>query len=254
MSLGEKNIVRNFLKLIKTGGSLVILFFIIHFLLNWGAYNSRLDYYFQEDNITSEYTDTVQKIWAKSELVPQKQTKLLSSIDLDFSQRSKAILGLENFNFEVYPNDNRIYVPKINQNAPISWTDLDKENVESTDYLQLEKKLQEALKNGIVHYPGTALPGEEGNAVFTGHSSYYPWAPGDYKSIFALLDKVDLNDEIIVFHNQIKYVYYITDKRVVKPTAMDVLNQATNKRMLTLITCTPVGTDINRLVVTAEIK
>nr|HMM62465.1 sortase [Candidatus Saccharibacteria bacterium] len=41
-------------------------------------------------------------------------------------------------------------------------------------------------------------------------------------------------------------------KEVVKPTDVNKLVYKTDKPMLTLITCTPLGTSTNRLLVTAE--
>jgi sortase A len=103
----------------------------------------------------------------------------------------------------------------------------------------------------VVHYPGTAEPGQNGNVVITGHSSYFVWDPGGFKDVFALLHEVNIGDKIIVYHQQIPYSYQVYDKKVVMPDQVDVLTQAGENR-LTLITCTPVGTNLKRLVVFAK--
>lgn len=114
-----------------------------------------------------------------------------------------------------------------------------------------EAAFQKALQNGVVHYPNTALPGEQGNVVIFGHSSGQWWAPGDYKFIFTLLDKLQYGDKIFLEYKGIRYIYRVSNTMVVKPTNVSVLNQGGNS-MITLITCTPVGTSLNRLVVQAQ--
>lgn len=115
-----------------------------------------------------------------------------------------------------------------------------------------EGAFQQALQRGVVHYPGTALPGESGNVVIFGHSSGQVWAPGDYKFVFAHLEEqLQENHMIELDYKGVRYVYRVTGKKVVPPTDVSVLAQ-TPDNQLTLITCTPIGTDLNRLIVTAE--
>lgn len=47
-----------------------------------------------------------------------------------------------------------------------------------------ETNVQPYLQNGVLHYPKTANPGEYGNMVVAGHSSYFTWSPGRFKTIF----------------------------------------------------------------------
>ena len=81
------------------------------------------------------------------------------------------------------------------------------------------------LENGIVRYPGSAKPGEKGNAFIFGHSSNFPWLDGDYKDVFARLHTLALGDEVIVYYGQKKYTYKITKKQVVKPGDVSVLKR-----------------------------
>ena len=99
---------------------------------------------------------------------------------------------------------------------------------------------------------GTAIPGQFGNVFITGHSSYYPWDSGKFKDVFALLHDLDVGDEFTVFWNQDAYHYRINERKVVTPQETEVLHQPTDKRIATLMTCTPVGTAKNRLVLVAE--
>lgn len=141
------------------------------------------------------------------------------------------------------PNPERgpyLTIPAINVEAPIVF----EPSFE-------EWKVQVALRSGVVHYGNTANPGENGNVVILGHSSGQPWAPGNYKFIFTLLEKVQTGDSIIADYNGTRYMYKVTNRVVVKPTDTSLI-QPTGKPTITLITCTPVGTSTNRLIVQAE--
>jgi sortase A len=78
------------------------------------------------------------------------------------------------------------------------------------------------------------------------------FAPGDYKYIFIQLDKLEVGDTIYANYKGKRYTYSVTKKEVVKPTEVNKLVYPTDKPVMTLITCTPIGTALNRLLVTAE--
>jgi LPXTG-site transpeptidase (sortase) family protein len=141
---------------------------------------------------------------------------------------------------ETVSPDPIISIPKINVSAPVIYGS-------PTD----EPSIQRALQNGVVHYTGTALPGQPGNSVIVGHSSNDPWEPGHYKFVFVLLDKLVVGDTFSVNHDSKKYVYEVTEVKVVEPTDLSVLRQTTEPTM-TLITCTPPGTAWKRLIIKAK--
>lgn len=114
-----------------------------------------------------------------------------------------------------------------------------------------ETVFQKSLRNGVVHYPNTATPGRQGNVVIFGHSSGQWWAPGDYKFIFTHLDKLDINDRIFLEYEGARYIYRVSATKVVPQTDLKVLEQGT-ENTLTLITCTPVGTNSKRLIINAR--
>ena len=151
---------------------------------------------------------------------------------------------------EVGPPDDRIIIPKLNLNIPLiapSYGALLKE-----DWPQVEKDIQGALEQGVVHYPGTARPGQAGNFFVTGHSSYYPWAAGKYKTIFARLHQLNVGDEYWVYYGGDKHRYTVIEKKEVSPSDISVLDQPTDLRLATLMTCTPVGTTLRRLIVVSQ--
>lgn len=135
----------------------------------------------------------------------------------------------------------QLSIPAIGVNAPIQFND------NNADWA-----VQLALRKGVDHYGGTALPGQIGNTVIFGHSSGQLWAPGDYKFVFTLLNKVKPGDQVTVDYKGTRYTYKITGSEVILPSNLSILNQNTHKPMLTLVTCTPVGTSKERLIVQAD--
>lgn len=150
----------------------------------------------------------------------------------------------------IVPTDDRLVVPKLGKSVPL--VHMGTEHIEGENWNDLEQQIQDGLRKGVVHYPGTAKPGQFGNVFMTGHSSYYPWDPGQFKDVFATLGKLEIGDRYYVYYNQIKYTYEIIDKREVKPSNVMVLEQPHDKKISTLMTCTPVGTTLRRLIITAE--
>lgn len=135
--------------------------------------------------------------------------------------------------------NNHLVIPKIGVDAPIQW------NIPEDD-------IYSALEKGVVHYQGTAVPTEIGNVFIFGHSSYYLWAPGSYKQIFALLDKLEAGDKIYVNYQNKVYGYEVTGKKVVEPEDLSVLAQPQDQKILTLMTCVPIGTNLRRLIIEAK--
>ena len=113
--------------------------------------------------------------------------------------------------------------------------------------------LMKELEDWVVRYPGSAKPGEKGNSFIFGHSSNYPWVAGNYNDVFARLWQLKKWDIIYTYYGQKKYKYKIIEKKVVKPTDIGVLKDDKNKKELTLMTCWPIGTDLNRLILTWEL-
>ncbi len=141
---------------------------------------------------------------------------------------------------EVVGPQNEIIIPKIGVRAPLVFIDTNN-----------EIEVLRALRDGVVHYNGTAYPGEVGNSVFFGHSSNDWWEPGNYKFVFVLLEKLVPGDTYEIHYNSRKYVYVVTETKVVPPTDLSVLNQ-TSEPTSTLITCTPPGTSWRRFIVHAK--
>jgi sortase (surface protein transpeptidase) len=109
------------------------------------------------------------------------------------------------------------------------------------------------LANWVVRYPWSSRPWEIWNSFIFWHSSNFPWIKWDYNDVFALLDNVVFWDEIIAYYNQKKYVYKVREKKIIKPGDVSILKKDTKKAEITLMTCWPVWTTLNRMVVIREL-
>ncbi|MDD2870924.1 MAG: sortase, partial [Candidatus Gracilibacteria bacterium] len=59
--------------------------------------------------------------------------------------------------------------------------------------------------------------------------------------------------EIVVYYGQEKYTYKIREKKVITPGDVSVLERNKKKSEITLMTCRPIGTTLNRLIVVGEL-
>ena len=135
--------------------------------------------------------------------------------------------------------DNRLKIAKLDLDAPVIW------NVP-------EDRVIDELRNGVVHYDGTAIPGSGGNVFLVGHSSNYFWIKSDFNQIFALLDKLEKGDRLEIRFQNRSYFYEVIETKTVSPKQVEYLKSA-NRELLTLMTCWPIGTSLERLIVQAEL-
>ena len=102
------------------------------------------------------------------------------------------------------------------------------------------------LRLGIGHIPGTALPGQPGNAGIAGHRDTF----------FRGLARIRKDDQIMVETLDGEYHYVVESIQVVDPDAIEVLNDMGHP-VLTLVTCYPfhlVGPAPRRFVGHASLK
>ena len=154
-------------------------------------------------------------------------------------------------NIVIDPNSNiavgpepLLIIPKINVDVPVAY-DI------GNDY----NSQMAAMTKGVAQFaiPGASShPGQIGNTVIAGHSSNDLFDTGDYKFIFVQLDKLVAGDTIYANYQSKRYTYAVTGKEIVKPDDVSKLVYPTTKPILTLLTCTPIGTSLNRLLVIAE--
>ena len=140
--------------------------------------------------------------------------------------------------------DSRLLIPKLNVDVPINFGI-------SNDTASINA----AMENGVAQFaiPGAnAYPGEIGNLVISGHSAGDIYSNNQYKFIFSGLERLELNDLIYIDYEGTRYTYTVVKFETVEPDNVAALVYDTDKPMLTLLTCTPLGTSRYRLLVTAE--
>ncbi len=138
--------------------------------------------------------------------------------------------------------DPRLIIPKLNIDVPVAF------NISTNDVMS-------AMNHGIAQFkiPGAnALPGQIGNLVLSGHSAGDLYSSNPYKFIFSGLERLENGDLIYINYESVRYTYQMTKREVVEPSNVAALVYETDKPMLTLITCTPLGTSRYRLLITAE--
>lgn len=111
------------------------------------------------------------------------------------------------------------------------------------------------LAKSLIHYGGTAVPGDYGNTVVFGHSTLPQFYKGakDYKAVFSTLPTIKIGAAINIKYDGLDYRYIVTDKVVVDPTDLSPLEQRFDDSYLTLVTCVPPGTYLYRLNVKAKL-
>ncbi|MBL7499605.1 class E sortase [Frankia sp. CNm7] len=112
---------------------------------------------------------------------------------------------------------------------------------------------EDHLRKGPGHYPGTAMPGEIGNFVVSGHRT-------TYGKPFNRLDELRAGDPIVVEVADRYYVYRTRRSEVVDPHRLDVVapvpeqpGREPTSAVLTMTTCHPEYSAKSRLIVFAEL-
>jgi sortase A len=104
------------------------------------------------------------------------------------------------------------------------------------------------LEHGVGHLEGTAVPvgGASTHSVLTAHRGLAT------SELFTHLDRVQLDDTFTIEVFGEVLTYRVTDTRVVEPTDTQSLFPVDGKDLITLVTCTPLGVNSHRILVTGE--
>lgn len=97
------------------------------------------------------------------------------------------------------------------------------------------------IDKGPSHWPGSALPGETGNAVFAGHRV-------THSHPFRHIDKLVVGDEVTFTVHGVRTLYKVTETFVVAPSRLDIV-APTPMATATLFACHPPGSARERYVV-----
>lgn len=128
-----------------------------------------------------------------------------------------------------HAKENRLVVPSMLLDTPIH-----------------EGRDMSVLNNGIWRRPNTSTPDKGGNTVIVGHRFTYK----NPRGTFYELNRPKVGDEIGVFWEGKRYLYTVTETKVVSATEVSV-EAPSDTPKLTLYTCTPLWLPKDRLVVVA---
>lgn len=166
--------------------------------------------------------------------------------------------GFQSFSFDELGSKNVLGVTTISSNQ---------KTVPEYFYISIPKlNIKDALvetnsatlspDTALGHYTGSSLPGEVGNTFIYGHS-VLPWFynPKNYKTIFSTLDELEAGDEFSIKYNNRTLKYVVENKRDLKPELVNPLETIKpaylNESTVILMTCSPAGTKLKRLLVEA---
>nr|WP_250648974.1 MULTISPECIES: class C sortase [unclassified Actinomyces] len=104
------------------------------------------------------------------------------------------------------------------------------------------------LLSGLGHLQGTSLPvgGEGTRSVITGHRGLAS------ATMFTHLDRVEVGDTFTLEVLGEVLTYRVTGTKVVEPDETEALRPVEGKDLVTLVTCTPLGINSHRILVTGE--
>ena len=142
---------------------------------------------------------------------------------------------------ETHERGNWVRIPALSLNLPLALAP----TLSNEDVLR-------TLQVGVVRYPNGVTPGERGVVVIAGHSTGEPWK-GPYRFAFLHTRKLRSGDVIDVDHNGSRYTYRVTGQRLVSPRQTPFLDSAADRPRLSIISCWPLWTTQQRLVVDAEL-
>lgn len=241
----HQSVVRRMTEMVSTMAAFCLIFSILLTLSNWPAYSRVIQDWIDPTVMAQKWSSRASSSEMKDVPIEKPNLKVFQNAPQK-SAFSLADLG------ELYPDEMRLEIPKLfSGTVPVKSVDV--AEFDFKDLYSSENVIQEALREGVVHYPYTANPDQFGNVFITGHSSYYPWDEGRYKEIFALLHKLEVGDQYAITYQGKKYSYRVIEVFEIKPDDVSVLEQPLDKKISTLMTCTPIGTTLKRLIVRAEL-
>ena len=212
--------VDNSKKIKSFGKSFIFLFLVILLVFNWRVV-SPLFYYFDWHVVEAKISG-----WLPN------MSEIEKNFFASFRQKQKQAL---------------LVIPKIGVKAPSIF-------IEEESRGEIER----FLKKGVVHYPGSVLPGEKGKMIVLGHSAPAGWPKINFDWVFSKIYALEKGDKIIIDYQGSRYVYRVVGQKVFSPEEQERFLSGSNasndgKALLVLATCWPPGKNLKRLIVLAEL-
>lgn len=176
--------------------------------------------------------------------VSEPLVKTLNGLDESEKREDKNLDSFTDKDYDYSDKEDTIEIPKIGIEAPIVFIEQDK-----------EKDYEEALKKGVLYYPNSAKPGEEGMTIILGHSAPENWPEINYDWVFTDLNKLEAGDIIYIYFNHRQYNYKVTNTFFLeKGEEIPSLDLTNSKPVLILLSCWPPGKNQKRIAVEALLE
>jgi sortase A len=213
VSARARTVLRGFGQLLVTAG-VVVLLFCVYELEVTNLYTSQ-----KQQTLNRQLTDTWQRAHRNAPDAHAPSGPLLAA-------------------FRPGEGIARIYLPTLGRDQV---------------HVVVEGVSHDDLTAGPGHYPGTALPGEIGNVVISGHRT-------TYGQPFNRVDELRTGAPVVLETADAFFTYDVISETVVEPNAVGVILPVPNKpgvapseRLLTLTTCNPKYSAQQRLIVRARL-
>lgn len=155
------------------------------------------------------------------------------------------------FAFNDLPPGRRLSVPSVWIEAPIVEVEYaSEEKMENGDF-------EVELREGVVKYPFTSIPWQDGNSLIFWHSSVTSWesSKNPFGYIFYKLPKMAEGETFEVIRDGSKYSYVIEAKKIVEPEEVggevEKYDQK-GERYVTLMACYPLLSTAQRIMLVAK--
>lgn len=224
----------------------ILIFMVVALIWNWrylswafnyGVIGDGVDYVAQKINPENALPILrYNPLASTNNTVPVISTLIVPGGDISQNNQGTAPVNVINYDYLSRPHI--IEIPKISIKAPIMFST-------STN----PKVFTSLLKKGTMHFPTSALPGQEGAVVILGHSSSPYWPKINYDWVFSDLNKLEKGDEVTIDFNGERYQYRVVNKYVLDKGGELKADLTKGENMLILVTCWPPGRNRQRLVV-----
>ena len=148
----------------------------------------------------------------------------------------------EKFVESTYSNkEDRVEIPAIGISSPLIFT----KNSDKDYIFRL-------LNKGLVLFPKSTLPGQNGQTIILGHSALRRWPKTNHIWVFTYLNEVKKGDKVFIYFHHRKYTYEVERKIFLKRgEKISKYKLENHKSWVTLVSCWPPGRDIKRIAVQA---
>mgnify|MGYP001591404016 CR=1 FL=1 len=174
---------------------------------------------------------------------PYQSTQAFSADSAFYPNHAANAGATPQVKFTYFEKNNILEIPKMGISVPIIFS-------QSANQTSLLKDLDK----GVIYYPGSVFPGQDGQTVILGHSASPNWPKIKQDWVFSELDGLVTGDQIIVYIDYKKYTYTVRQKNILK-RGQDIipLSLAQGGNYLALVSCWPPGKDLQRIIVQATI-